>query len=122
MWWIAAAPPRRPRAHLVTVLETGGWKPPEPAARMAALRSVGVPACGFWHLPDASYSSCPGQFTKPYSCRRHLTQRRKDARRKSLKAFAAGLGFHRLVNANCRPARLAFAVLTLRLGTFAPLR
>jgi hypothetical protein len=39
--------------HLDTGLGTGGWKPPEPAARMAALRSAGFSACGLGHLPDA---------------------------------------------------------------------
>jgi len=31
-------------AHLESTIETGGWKPSEPAGRRAALRSAAVPA------------------------------------------------------------------------------
>jgi hypothetical protein len=47
--------------HLDTVLEPGGWKPPEPAARMAALRSARFQRAGrgIFQMPRPTGKNTP---------------------------------------------------------------
>jgi hypothetical protein len=53
----------RLRAQLDAVLNTGGWKPPEPAARMAALRSARFQRAGFgiFQMPGTGRPLAAGQ-------------------------------------------------------------